>query len=44
LILKVARQTKNKRCMVKKHNKKKGGKEAESERASRGVHVMFCAV
>ena len=33
-----------KRCMVKKHNKKKGGKEAESERASRGVHVMFCAV
>ena len=34
----------NKRCMVKKHNKKKGGKEAESARASRGVHVMFCAV
>ena len=34
----------NKRCMVKKHNKKKGGKEAESARASRGVHVMCCAV
>jgi len=24
--------------------RKKGGKEAESERASRGVHVMCCAV
>jgi hypothetical protein len=45
LILKVARQNKkNKRWGVKKHNKKKGGKEAESARASRGVHVMCCAV
>jgi len=43
LILKVARQTK-KQEVIKKHDQKKGGKEAESARASRGVHVMFCAV
>ena len=41
-----SRQTKQKKqeVGVKKHNKKKGGKEAESVRASRGVHVMCCAV
>jgi hypothetical protein len=44
LILKVARQTKKQEVHGQEAQQKKGGKEAESTRASRGVHVMCCAV
>ena len=42
-----SRQTKQNKQEVggqEAQQKKKGGKEAESARASRGVHVMCCAV
>ena len=39
-----SRQTNKKTRGGQEAQQKKGGKEAESERASRGVHVMCCAV